>query len=35
MDAIRKALDDLMGKDRDMSLKEKMKLRKHFNDKDV
>jgi hypothetical protein len=35
MDSIRQALDELMGKDRDMSRSEKIKQKKHFNDKDV
>lgn len=35
MDYIRKELDHLLGKDRDVPLKEKQRSRKHFDDRDV
>ena len=35
MDSIRQMLDELMGKDRDVPLREKQKLKKHFDEKEV
>ena len=35
MDSIRDTLDELMGKDRDLSLKEKMRVHKHFDNSEV
>ena len=32
MDGIRQMLDELMGKDRDLSIKEKYGQKKHFSD---
>ena len=35
MDGIRQMLDELMGKDRDLSIKEKYGQKKHFSDDEV